>query len=339
MLIRFSVDSDVFKLQDTLDNFAKHQRLIQLWNQCGMLVIPAERETDSSLFKSIVSASPRIQKIWEAALKRNRKSGSRVNLEHTLRADCPPPADIGGDLNVAVISLEETRAAVWGLSDNEFSKLLPSEIEVCRFGHEDQATRFSEAVKLLQQPVEAGEKFERFWATRLRPLAAESRVISVCDGYLLDTYLKNPAKSVFQELLDGIARLRSSNRKIVHIYTAATTDPSSDFRSSCENFQRILTSYFTKLPPESSLFEIKCFVLKYPDFKRIAHYRYILFDTHNLVFMDKGLSGLSSFSNHGITQSMPVSMVPWFSESSKAFRDDLIKLRESIEHEICVSRI
>jgi hypothetical protein len=233
MLVKFSIDSEIFKLKDDLDNFDKHFRLIDLWRDCGIFVIQQTKETDSSLLIALKNTSPRISNLWKAALKNYRKTTSKINLESAISRDIFPNKS---EVNLALLSIDETKAAVWDIEDDIFSKITPDKLEIIKFGFEHRSECFISAKNLCASPIKQGTTFSQFWGERLSLLSQESKNITVCDRYLLDNFITRDNNSAFEELIAKLARLNSDNKKILTIYTSGRAkqgDDDDNFKYEC----------------------------------------------------------------------------------------------------------
>jgi hypothetical protein len=319
---------EIFELENNLDNFDKLERLIELWEECGILVIPQVKETDSDLIRALHKSSPKITSRWKAALRHMRVKVSKINFEKTFNNNEPPTKSV---TKLSLISVDEIRASVWGIKDDKYSMTTNDQLEISKFGFEHRSECFKVAIDLCKAPIKQGTTFSQLWGERLSHLAQESKNITVCDRFLLDNFIKRDNNSAFEELIEKLARLNSDNKKILTIYTsgrAPQDDDDKNFKNECYAYVNYIKELFNSLQPNHSLLEIQIRICKYHSYFKKIHYRFFLFEDHNFMMIDKGLSGLNSFGKNGISQNLPVQCIPWNSGICSVYRNDLSMLRK-----------
>lgn len=331
MLVRFTVDPEVFIGSVTgIDCRDRHERLIELWETCGILVLPGPKESESRMVGLIRNAPVSVQKRWELALKTFRKSISTSTSESLLSSLEEPTSRDLSKLDIQVISLDPTKAELWGVTSDDFSREIKVGTEICRFGHERRTKVFSNAIESRDDPIVIGTTFSEFWNRRLIDYAANSRVIVISDRYI-GSLAAQRDPPVLVELVAKVACLPHHMRRVIEIYTSIDETNMSPAELALR-LRRMFEKLARNIPLESGLREIRCYVTD-GQFGRIEHYRSILFDQKDLVLIDKGLSAINPVSR----QTCPVQTLSWLGDKAEPYRKDFRKMREIVEAECCVN--
>jgi len=334
MLIPFTVDPDVF-LQPTanLDCLKRHEALIRLWGLIGQLVIPGNKESESKLWTAINMAPPNVKLRWSNAFKNYRKRCGAPMFADALSATAPIEDARVCD-GVRLASLDETRGELWGLGDDQFSKLVAQTLEICRFGHEDDTETVKRALALAARPIAASESVDTVWRERFRDLAAISRVVTVVDRYAIKGFLRPNGNEMsgLERLILNMAALGTPGKKVLHIYSAYSLDwglhgSARSIESACQHIVDEIQNLCYPLVGKS-LAEVNVHIAGDQRFGAVAHYRYLLFDDQNLIQLDTGLEPLSGTV---VKRTCPVHLVRWLSPSATVYMDDLKRLKAVLE--------
>lgn len=334
MLIPFTIDPDVFRETDvSLDCLKRHDTLVRLWGLIGQLVIPGEKESESRLYDAFKQAPQKVQLRWKDAFKHYRKRCGEPNFAEALAADVPVEDErICGGVRLA--ALEQDRCELWGLGEEQYSKLVARSLEICRFGDEEATGIVKNALALAVRPIEANESAEAVWRERFRDLATDSRVVTIVDRYAIKSFLDphSTAYSGFERLLFNIAGLGTPGKKVIHLYSAYSLawglhGTASTLGAACRYISAKVSSFCQPLIGKSIL-EVHIHLAADTKFGNIVHYRYVLFDDRNLIQLDTGLEPLSG---NFVKRTCIVQLVRWRSPEAAVFVDDERKLRSVLE--------
>lgn len=336
MLVTFSVDPDVFtpcSEGEVKEQIFFHKLLLEVWEESGMLVVPNTSEKNSVLYSRLRQANPNVQKIWVAALKSLRKRPMTTNHEDVISSLERPTKTALQNISVQILSLEKTRAELWGIGADKVGTPMGHDVELCLFGHERATKAFQASKTLGRKPITPGSTFGEFWATRLVGFAENSRHIVISDRFLAKTTERSGSPAL-KEMISRISKLSPRVKRLVEIYTSIEED--ADF--SITQIEREVREALKGAPPDSGLLEVKICVCNAREFRKIEHYRFILFDSLNLVLIDKGLSVFSKKGNEILsTATYPVQVLPWMLEEMQSYRDDYKSIRHIVEKEKTIS--
>lgn len=335
MLIPFTVDPDIFSTPTVnLDCLKRHEDLIRLWGLIGQLVIPADKESESKLLVAINKSPEKVRVRWVNAFKNYRKRCCAPLFGDALSADIALEDESVCD-GVRLASLDETRGVLWGLGDEQFSKLVARSLEICRFGHEDTTDVVKHALALASRPIAANESTDVVWRQRFRDLATVSRVVTVVDRYAIKNFLlaRNPEISGLERLILNLAGLGTPGKKVVNIYSAYSSawklcGAECSFYSACQQIFKQVENFCKPLIGKN-IFEVNIHIAVDQSFGSVAHYRYVLFDDKNLIQLDTGLEALSG---NAVKRTCVVKLVRWYSEEANDFKDNEKKLRNVLAH-------
>ena len=339
MLIPFTLDPDVFRESSvSLDCLKRHDALVQLWGLIGQLVIPGDKESKSKLLDAFSKAPQKVQLRWRDAFKHYRKRCGESKFAEALNSDVPVEKEsICGGIRLA--SLEESRGELWGLGDEQYSKLIANSLEICRFGHEDKTEIVRKVLALAERAIEVNESPEVVWRDRFRDLASDSRVVTIVDRYAIKEFMSPHGNVVsgLERLMSNTAALASPGKKIMHLYSAYSLDwklhgTASSFNAACRKIVETVENACHALRGKS-LSEVHVHIAGDQNFGSVVHYRYVLFDDKNLIQLDTGLEPLGG---DWVKRTCTVKLVHWLSPEAKAYREDEKKLRAVIE---CSNRI
>jgi hypothetical protein len=335
MLIPFTVDPDIFLAPTAnLDCLKRHEALIRLWGLIGQLVIPGNKESESTLLAAIRKSPPKVQLRWSNAFKNYRKRCGTQSFADALSAAAPiEDSDVCDGIRLA--SLDEIRGELWGLEDEQFSKLVAKSLEICRFGHEDSTEIVKHALELAARPIAANESVSAVWRERFLSLASISRVITVVDRYAVKGFLRPTVNEMsgLERLLRNVAALGTPGKKVIHIYSAYSLDwglhgSAQTFESACQRIVAQITQVCEPLVGKSIL-EVNLHLAGDYKFGSVVHYRYLLFDDQNLIQLDTGLEPLSGSV---VKRTCPVHLVRWRSQEAEEYMQDEKKLKSVLEH-------
>lgn len=272
MLVSFAIDPDAITepAGDLHNQIAIHERCIDTWLRLGVLVHNGLRLEESDFWEEVQKLGVNLRKRWQTARKIgfSRDSGSTGSLRD-IHGEKELEALVGA---VDVVCLEQTRAMLAGLEEEQFSKLLGSKrLEVIRFLSSDRSQLFSEAKDIAMEPVPEGVRVLDLWQTRFLNLAKVARNVSIIDRYAGD----NEATLNFDgtKRFDGLSwllkQLDGAGRKIkVTLFTGFGQRTRAEVQTSIEaiSFAR------------GGVAELQVYLLPERRFGHHAHCRSIRFD-------------------------------------------------------------
>ncbi len=335
MLITFTIDPEVFlNPNENLDWMLHHTSLLQLWSLMGVLVIPAEKETESKLLQILKKAPQKISIRWKHGLGNYRKIAGNPKLAEALSA-AEPITNYSICQGVRLALLDETRAELWGLSKEEYSKTVANKLEICRFGHQNETDVVKQMLSLCNRPIETNELPEAIWKQRFKDLVGHSKNISISDRYAIKNFLQHKGSNHcgLRFLLSKAASLPSKSKKIIHIYSGYSTDSGDlgselSFVQGCDLIRTELEKFCATLI-SNSLLELNLHIANDRDYGKISHYRGIRFDDKTFITLDTGLEPLGG---RVVQRTCLTQLINWCSEESAAYRHDEKQLNTIIKY-------
>ncbi len=335
MLIPFTIDPDIFLDANTnLDCLKRHDDLVKLWGLIGQLVIPGEKMTTSKLFVAYQQAPQKVKLKWRDAFKHYRHKTGSLQFAEALQSDVALTDRVVCS-GTKLASLDRDRAVLWGLEEEQYSKLIAQVLEICRFGHEDTTVVVKEILDLSTRPIKPEERPDEVWRERFHDLAVASRDIIVVDRYAIKDYLRPPQYELsgLERLMRKVAALETPGKKIIHLYSAYSLDWKAHgsneltFKAACQYIVSKIRD-LCRLLKGRALLEVHLHIASDHKFGHIVHYRYLSFDEKNIVELDTGLEPLSG--SH-VRRTCKVALVNWFAEGSQIHRTDFKKLKNELE--------
>jgi hypothetical protein len=344
MIVPFTVDPAIFDEFNSVQSRINHESLLDTWSKVGQLIIPSTSENESVLAQKIKMKPTNkymqeIQIKWKQCLKVYRKKMGVPNFEKILNsAEYIESKDIFPTLKL--VSLDSTRAELWGLGEFDISIESSSKYEICRFGHEYKTNNFSNALQLTNKPVEPGTKRQKVWDERILGLAKDSPVIVINDAYALDHFLdpkeSNKSNTGLGWFLRRLANIQSPGQINVEIITCPDVNIRNNFVDSKEAYRERISNYDRVLTPlkeySSSLVggkirEITVYLTPYLTYKKVDHYRSIRF--HDFQVIDINI-GMELFENDFVSKTHTFYLHPWYSENATILKRDEQKIRDLV---------
>ena len=335
MLVPFAVDPEVFNCSAVdRDCRRRHIELLKLWGQTGQLVIPGARETDSRLYRSLNSSPQPLQVLWRHALKSHRKRCGPDLLDTAMSKDTPTalgPACAG----VSFVTLEEKRAALWGIPVDDFRQTIARGVEICRFGGEVYTEAFRASSRRASTPIAPGESVASVWDEIFAGFVSASRVLTVVDRYSIKNFIeqqRNGSISGLERLIRRLAGLGTLGKKILHVYAGYSLDwrlvPSAtSFSTACKQIASEVEALCSTLRG-GSLQEIQLHIAADSKHGSIDHYRYVRFDENTVLLLDTGLEPLSGST---VARTCIIGLKDWLADEAKPIRNDEGSLRRVVE--------
>ncbi len=337
MLVSFAVDPSTFEspseepsaISDHLD---RHARLIKFWRHFGILAIPNTKETDSDLYKAIAGSKTHqsIKKLWKTAWAKNRKNNFDEGLSTALSAN-DDRLLCGYDSTLQAAVLDATRASLWGLADDEFTKNISPRLEIFRLGHEEHSVALSESQALSVKPIEPGDTGSKIWSERIASLVDASNEITIVDRYAAVQHFSNSDSNARSRTnnkcgmfntLERISRsrLRKGFTIKVNFFVAITDELKNRFidePGAVIGVQHVFEDMVDD-PRLRGLRELNLFWASDKCFGAKVHYRYIRFDDKSALLLD---TGLESLGDKGAHRTCPTQYLgDWQSPTNVAFR-------------------
>ncbi|GJE73116.1 hypothetical protein [Methylorubrum podarium] len=266
-----TVDGDQVRLSNS------YKRLIELWRKLGVLVVPEQSVTESSIANRISSLPLRHRKLWQVALKDQRKKlfptpklSEEVFSAYDKLVTCSP--------HVEVAFVEDVKALVFGIpSEFPCGYVDEGDIEICRYDCCEDSALIKKADALASSIIPSGSSIDELWSCRFHKISQYSRHIAVVDRYCVETMQnRRDGKSGLKTFLSKVAS--TGNRNSVHIYTGHTTG----------DRDALAQEVFDCLDDSGLFRSLYLHVLADQDFGAISHGRYVRFDDI-VISVDTGL--------------------------------------------------
>lgn len=334
MLIPFTIDPDIFRDPNAnLDCLKRHDDLIRLWGLIGQLIIPGDKEKTSKLLDAYEQAPQQVKVRWRNAFKHYRRKLGSPQFAEALQSDVAL-TDRGVCGGTRLASLDRDRAVLWGLEEDQFSKLLVQVLEICRFGHEDTTKIVKNILDLSTRSIEKDELPDEVWRERFHDLAIDSRNITVVDRYAIKSFLQSPQSELsgLERLMHKVAALETPGKKILHLYSAYSLDwrvhgSEVTFKAACQYIVSKVRDV-CRLLTGRAILEVNVHIARDNKFGSIVHYRYLSFDDKNIIQLDTGLEPLGGSA---VRRTCTVALLNWFSTSSEVHKTDLKQVGNELE--------
>ena len=315
MLVPFTIDPDIFSNDYSQDELYRHERLIELWQMFGCLVLAGPSEAESRLQLAIKAAPIQIRKRWQLALTQLRRNCCVSDFD-------PQSNEAGSDWltaladRVQIVSLEATRAFCWGLPEDQYSLAREQAAEICRFGHESESIGFKRARALAQTPIEKGTTWGQVWSERIEPLACESKTLVVIDRYALKSLVEHHGSGVsgLERLIQQLSCLKKGKARTLHLMTGMPKEwQHEDLAKSLQKVRDCRSGLLGM-----TLREVQINVRSDSVFRDLSHCRYIRFDDHQLLQLDTGLEPLAG---EMVKRNCTTNLLPWRHDVCKPYRE------------------
>jgi len=336
MLVPFIVDPEAFlpesdhasPLSDLLD---RHARLVKLWKDYGVLVIPGERESTSVIYSNITQnkAIPEpVRKLWMSALRYNRKVLGSSQLDSIFGDKTIDPKSQPRCDEFRLISLLPVRADIWGLADGSLSKEITAHIEFCRLGHEEHSNAFKVAATVSKMPIIEGDNCEQIWRDRFDSLVATCSEITIVDRYAAHNHFELKDRGLGSGLLRTLERIaRHRHPKKINFFFSINADMLARWGTR-QSFISALTLEMEDHLGLSlnGLRELNLYWCDDSCFGGINHCRYMRFGA-SAVVLD---TGLEPFGDRPVERSCLVNYFSdWSGDEASSLRRDEQKLRNT----------
>jgi hypothetical protein len=307
MIVRFAVDSDALGMNspETLIGLSNHQRLIECWEDWGILIHEEDFEN------SIKALPPLRQTLWKDALRVNRHA-LFPNSQHSL-SKVMTSEDLSlftGHLDLAC--LDEVRAVLVGMPEEETSFMAEGlGLEVCRIDLADRSRAFGTSRELSKEPIISGTRVDDVWQERFAMLEAFSRHITLADRYCIERHKYCASR-----------QRRSGLRKIITTLGQAGQTHSlnvccSDYNCKEHDAVTLLRDLVQSMN-QGGLDSVRLYVAPETFFKRHFHYRYLRFD-RTMCQLDTGTEALEGVR---VTKLCAFSVLP-YNRAKKQLEEDL----------------
>ena len=270
MLIKFAIETDAI---DDSTTQACANRLMTIWESFGILVYP-DSEAISNQIKQLPPG--RSRRLWEVAWR--RVSRNRRHYRHSYEADDdfafssinePHLLAQRGEFELAV--LEETRASVLGISEEESGKFF-GDVEGVKLCEVDQSQKFQHSLQRSQEIVRIDKSVEDLWQERFQRFAEYSQNIVIFDRFAVRDDANQNISGLFRliDLLD-----RDASGCNITIYSSP--DPNINQHAAIESVRNNLQSKFGGLNGNGiGSVEARLFLDR--KFRLPGHDRHIRFD-------------------------------------------------------------
>ena len=271
MLLKFALEPDAI---DNSTTQACNNRLIQVWEQFGVLVHPNPRDASIAAIIANLHQEPkrRWQRTWAQVLRfphRYRYSPVLGGGEFTF-SDISEPSDLAQVDEFEVAILEETRALELDMPDGE-GKLF-GDVEGIRLCDVDQSQKFQHSHQLSQEIIRINKPVNDLWKERFQRFAEYSQNVVIFDRYAVRDDNNQNIQGLFR-LLDFLDR--DANGCNVVIYSSP--DPSRNAASEVESIRNALESKAAELN-NGGIKSLEVRLFRDDRFRRPGHDRHIRFD-------------------------------------------------------------
>jgi len=287
-----------------------HKRLLDLWMQYGILVLPGMEGDFSELIDAISNLPHDAKTAWQHALKKKyhfRRRWASVNFgdlesEVSLRdiQDTEKLSPLSSEIDLLCVG-DELRSLMLGIPDGEEISILDDhDMEICKLEFVDQTDSFQNAIILSSTPLTVGRRVIDIWKERFQKFTIHSKNIVIQDRYCLEDIHKehNGLKRCLSELSgDG-------NSLHVEVFCQA---PSS---ISISNAFECLDTEWASLNSRGGIRNLKITVVHGEQMALYAHGRYIRFD-ESVCTLD---GGVRIFESSVINKECIYSLIPFTPE-------------------------
>ncbi|MBP0464595.1 hypothetical protein J5Y09_11815 [Roseomonas sp. PWR1] len=284
MPVRFLVEEDAISASrpDQIASKLAHERLVRSWLNYGALIYNQENQR---LIAAVENLPPDLRKMWQEALKSSkfRKISRRLGAAESAFDDIEKV--IAENKDIKLICLEETRAHLYHLNENEYCRFSENQnVEFCRFDAVDRSSSFMNFSSIWGQMILARTPRAHIWTRWLEGFSDLSKHISIVDRYAGVNALERHGSGkvsgieMYLRSLDSISE-SSVKKKILTIFT-------SD-KANAEDLYGLLKKISSQF--RKNLCSITLFVAPDREFSHVAHDRYIRFDA-TVVLIGNGLS-------------------------------------------------
>lgn len=186
-----------------------HERLLRLWRQVGILVVPEPEIARSSLLSAVQQLPVGVRHLWMTALTQAAKDGSlRLFSECQLQdhfPQCPCAVPAGCSKHSVVFAVDRQSCA-------RVAGGLPSGFEATTIDEADQTRAFAAALDMSSATVERLTPTSKLWDAHVSPMFAVARKrVVIVDRYALASVLRyRDRKRTFKG--SGLARLLAAVR-------------------------------------------------------------------------------------------------------------------------------
>lgn len=286
MLIPLALDSDALSMSsvDLVQQRVIHKRFLQVWSDFGVFLHLEPFFSDSTLATKINKLPQDIKKLWEVAIKQNRRRELFIDLKDLANVTQLSEIEKLND-QIKLVCLDDVRALCVGIPDDKESIVVGDKnLEVCRFDFVDQSNHVKNAYIASSKNIPKDEKVDTVWANWFKMLAMYSTKIVIVDRYAVcSAHERRDGKSGLNKFLTEISKLTNPHNII--IYSAR--------KRGCTDTQLVdsVKQHFASLI-NNGINTLNINLCDDSVFSEIAHYRYIKFDD-TLCMLDTGLEVLN----------------------------------------------
>ncbi len=179
MIVRFVLDPDIYGAGP--HELGMHRRILAQWRSFGVRAIGPTAPEISDLIRQLPQ---KIMMLYREHLKHNYLTSFRVTADIVGLETVETREQLRAYKNIAEVAcVDETRACVLGLADDEISLTDPDMPEVVPLKSFDLAEAVVAAKTISQQSIEKGERLSQIWNQRFETLAKYCRKVVVADRY------------------------------------------------------------------------------------------------------------------------------------------------------------
>jgi hypothetical protein len=321
MIVPFTIDPDIFSTSpDGRLDLAKHKQLIRLWRNYGVLVIPGAKRNESRIFKALQASDQRIKALWTNSFKQCTQDLENSSVDEALKKS---EFNKLSSQKIKLWSIDESKDELLGIERESHSKIIRNN-EICMFGYEQYSQAFEIAEQLSNKVISDCDDPDKTWRERILPLAKYSNNITVCDRYLINQFWQSKGNrySGIERLIQNLANMNTEKSKNLHIYsTNLIGNKEFEFKDIENKFNEFCSAFKNK-----SIREINLNLITISEYRRLFHYRMIMFDDHHVITSD---SGLEILGDEGKNKSHDFNLKHLYDDSSRPFKDDLKRLVSS----------
>lgn len=301
MLIPFSIDQDALKCagEDISASTATHRQVLREWRRHGSLVHSHARLNDSPLLKAIEQLPQECKKLWQTALKHNRRSPTSTAWNGLFpNDDIKGLAELSKDIKVAL--LDPVRSfVIGGLAPHEACKIenTLAGLELCKFHSISDSTCFSAAESLAGRDLRSNDDCNLEWRKRYTPWLNQAEHVVVVDRYIFVSHLRR----IVHGEVSGLIRVfddcfKRARDKKVSIKILCAIDQEK-FPTDALIIAAIqdLGEDLAKKYSGGGIRDMALIVARDTDFAKVAHERYLRTD-YSIFGIDRGIDAFGGIA-------------------------------------------
>ena len=285
MLFRFTVAPDAIHTLglDLAQSRQVHEYALRAWTDFGVMIMGDGYPT-SDLISAIDGLPVSLRKLWKEGLVQVRRMDGPTCCGASVGAEqAGDLSELDGELDL--LCVDPVRGSLLGIEEANASHV-HSEIgvEVVRFDTLSGSHTLKRSADLSTSELPSGAKSLDIWNERFRLLAATARNITIVDRYAALSHAERPGGSGLEAFLLHV------DRDCQGVNVTLLSSPSE--REGLEGTVDRLKDLGLRMS-RGGVAEFRAYLLDVRSFGRIAHQRWLRFDSKRMIELDTGLEAFA----------------------------------------------